>query len=169
MMNFCLADHRDNFYKNYRLQNSKKPWFYFCQVSFPWLLLFSLRDAFSKAKEQVCPHCWGSVMRATNTYEGGTGFAPSFCYSLRLYSKQTSNPGMRQVVYLLSPLCYLICGIGDEKIWGREKVIGEIHQRANKTNEQSSSGTNRSKCCNAEGNSTEHNEKEENNIQGMWG
>lgn len=84
MMNFCLAGHRDNFYKNYRLQKSQKPWwFYFCQVSFPWLLLFSLRDTFSKAKEQVSPDCWGSVIRATNTFEAGTRFAPSFCSSSR--------------------------------------------------------------------------------------
>lgn len=40
-----------------------------------------LKIVFSKAKEQVSPCCWGSVVRATNTHEDGTGFALSFCSS----------------------------------------------------------------------------------------
>lgn len=43
----------------------------------------------------------------------------------------------------------------------------EIHQRANKPNVQSTSGTNRNERSNAGGSRTEHTEKEENNIQGM--
>lgn len=45
-------------------------------------------------------------------------------------------------------------------------MIEEIHQRANKTNEQNTSGTNRIKCSNAGGNSIEHIEKEKNTIKG---
>lgn len=62
---------------------------------------------------------------------------------------------------------YLLCGIGDEKIQEKEKVMGEIHQRANKPNIQSTSGTNRNECSNAGGSRAEHTEREENNIQGM--
>lgn len=61
----------------------------------------------------------------------------------------------------------VILYVGDENTRGREKVIEQIHQKANKTNEQNTSGTYRSKCSDAEGNSTEHIEKEKNNIQRM--
>lgn len=151
MTNFCLADHRDNFYQNYRLQTSTRPWwFYFCQIRF--LSLLPKEAAFSGAKEQLSPCCCELVIRATNTSEGrplpqmqymrGTGFAPRFCYYwLVLESMLAANPAIRQLLQgsegtlilslrisplsrtLLSSLCYLLCGIGDEKTWEREKAM----------------------------------------------
>jgi len=70
---------------------------------------------------------------------------------------------------LLLSLCYLLCGMGDEKIGEREKVMKEIHQTANKPNVQSTSGRNRNEYRNAGERRTEHIDREANNIQGMQG
>lgn len=181
---------RDNLYKNCGLQTSTRPWwFYFCQIRFPTLPLKEF--AFSGAKEHVSPYCWELVNWATNTSKGrplpqvrhmrGTEIVPTFGYSPRwlflatVFAASKSSTwatsarqwGDTHPQHLLSPLRYLLCGIGDEKTQEKEKVMGEIHQRANKPNVQRTSETNRNECSNAGGSRAEHTEREENNKQGM--